>query len=181
MSSRVRLQRTWHLCTRRCLQRIDKEQHHWQMESTSLESSCHSFYAIDMVPARYKSTVVSAGSVVQSSSYTCAPPRSRRVYFFLPDFLIPCWPVFMGPFPPAFLAISSRAFLSAIVVSPHYTHTGVSDVDHEGYRGRARQSDSGMRTGLLLCKKSLVILVELLLRRLGLLVVDRVGAGCFLC
>jgi hypothetical protein len=38
-----------------------------------------------------------------------------------------------------------------------------------------------LRTGLLLCLESLVILVELLLCSLGLLVVDGVGTGCCSC
>ena len=54
---------------------------------------------------------------IQSFTRLSALPRpcGTCVYFFLPDFLIPCCPVFMGPFPPAFLAISSRAFLSDTV------------------------------------------------------------------
>ena len=32
--------------------------------------------------------------------------------YFLPDFLIPCWPAFRGPFPLAFSAISLLAFAS---------------------------------------------------------------------
>ena len=34
-----------------------------------------------------------------------------------------------------------------------------------------------LRTSLLLCLKGLVVVVQLLLRRLRLLIVDRVGAG----
>lgn len=47
--------------------------------------------------------------------HRCRPWRGLRpstAYFFFPDFLMPCCPVFMGPLPPAFFAISSRAFLS---------------------------------------------------------------------
>lgn len=46
------------------------------------------------------------------SLYQSATSSEWRDAYFLPDFLMPCCPVFMGPLPPAFLAISSRAFLS---------------------------------------------------------------------
>jgi hypothetical protein len=48
---------------------------------------------------------------VVSLCHSAASSVWRDIYF-LPDFLMPCCPVFMGPLPPAFLAISSRAFLS---------------------------------------------------------------------
>jgi len=38
---------------------------------------------------------------------------------FLPDFLMPCDPVFSGPLPPAFFASSSLAFLSVRQVLAH--------------------------------------------------------------
>lgn len=38
--------------------------------------------------------------------------HSQRAAYFLPLFLMPWLPVFRGPLPPAFLASSSRAFLS---------------------------------------------------------------------
>jgi hypothetical protein len=48
----------------------------------------------------------------------------------LPDFLIPCWPEFIGPFFPASFDISSRAFLSFGVVSSHVIL--LSYIDHTG-------------------------------------------------
>lgn len=66
----------------------------------------------------YHSNATSAYSVV------C---RSDLVYFF-PDFLMPWPPLLMGPFPPAFLAISSRAFLSnAGLSSEHSPDLGACD------------------------------------------------------
>lgn len=82
----------------------------------------------------------------------------------------------MGPFPPAFLAISSRAFLSgasSAVLSRAWLR-GVVEVS-------VNSVEEIPRTGLLLREVSLVIIVELLLCRLGLLVVDGVGAGCIIC
>jgi hypothetical protein len=40
------------------------------------------------------------------------PSHLISVAHFLPDFLMPCEPVLRGPFPPAFFASSSLAFLS---------------------------------------------------------------------
>ena len=106
-------------------QTID-ELHHWQIELRNLEISYHLGYTTNMTPpAQYKASWY---PLIQSFNRPSAqPPRHRScpAHFFLPDFLIPCCPVFMGPFPPAFLAISSRAFLSAVVVSALCTRPSV--------------------------------------------------------
>ena len=43
----------------------------------------------------------------------CHALANHALVYFFPDFLIPCCPAFRGPFFPATLAISSRAFLSS--------------------------------------------------------------------
>jgi hypothetical protein len=56
---------------------------------------------------------ISINSKCSNISSSLAIPSFDRVAHFLPDFLMPCEPVFKGPFLPlAELASSSRAFLS---------------------------------------------------------------------
>ena len=77
---------------------------------------------------------------------------------------MPCWPVFMGPLPVAFLAMSSFAFLS----------TGHSNIS----RCQLKAPREAYLTGLLLGFEGLVLFVFLALGRfLGFFVVDRVRAG----
>jgi hypothetical protein len=76
---------------------------------------------------------------------------------FLPDFLIPCWPEFIGPFFPASFAISSRAFLSFEKVNSYAI--SLSRIDH---------------TSCLLSLEGLVIVITLSLLLLGFLVVNGV-------
>lgn len=83
------------------------------------------------------------------------------VAYFLPLFLMPWPPTLRGPFAPAFLAISSRAFLSV--------RTFVS-VDCLGGAALFQY-----RTGRLLELEGLVILVLLGDLLLGLLIVNGVG------
>lgn len=77
---------------------------------------------------------------------------------------MPWLPVFIGPLPPAFLAISSRAFLSA---------------QREISNPLTRMPDlTYIHTGCLLQLESLVLLIFLALcGLLRLFVVDRVGTG----
>ena len=71
------------------------------------------------------------------------------VPYFLPDFLIPCWPAFKGPLPLAFSAISLFAFASGkSLVRLLYIVHHVRNVIH---------------TGLQLLPMRNVILVQLLL------------------
>lgn len=43
---------------------------------------------------------------------TMSGQATQSIVYFLPLFLMPCWPVFRGPFPPALAAISFLAFSS---------------------------------------------------------------------
>jgi len=89
----------------------------------------------------------------------CLRPRLQDTYF-LPLFLIPPPP--RGPLPPAFFAISSRAFLSAI-----------SSADRS--LGRSGFCAILSHTSCLLELVSFILLVLLLVRLLGFLVVNWVG------
>jgi len=86
--------------------------------------------------------------------------NSLRVAYFLPLFLMPWLPVFRGPLPPAFLASSSRAFLS--VAKPL---DSCHSLQHRAW------CPTGCQLGLV----SLVVLILLDDLLLGLLVVNWVG------
>ena len=81
-----------------------------------------------MIVARAFVTVYTLGVCSRTPTPTLIPwyliDAGRRAYF-LPDFLMPCCPVFMGPLPPAFLAISSRAFLSVVLLALLFRPRGV--------------------------------------------------------
>jgi hypothetical protein len=73
----------------------------------------------------------------------------------VPDFLIPCWPAFIGPLPFALVAISSRAFASG---------ERVSSAQYETARLVCRLARSGaMRTGALFSLVSDLVLVKFFL------------------
>ncbi len=117
------------------------------------------------------------------------PNHVRHVYF-LPDFLMPCWPVFMGPLPPAFLAISSRAFLSVrlsacLSTVPHkpVLHRSGPTRLTRGSEVRGRVEETRReRTGLLLGLVGNILVVEVLGGLLlGLLVVNGIGTRLSSC
>jgi hypothetical protein len=105
--------------------------------------------------------------------------RLSESAYFLPDFLMPWEPVFMGPLLlPTLPASSSRAFLSVVLSAAMYDHATI-------WYARLRGCEAGsdvremVRTGSELSLVREVILIELLRLLLGLLVVDGVGTGYF--
>jgi hypothetical protein len=103
--------------------------------------------------------------------------------YFLPDFLMPWEPVFSGPLPlPTLPASSSRAFLSVRNLSASvYCLSSSAAAWCVGSRKRNMSwwGRKWLRTGSELGLVCEVILVEFLRLLLGLLVVDRVGTGCW--
>ena len=73
-------------------------------------------------------------------------PAHPSPFYFFPDFLIPCDPAFIGPFPFAFSAISLFAFASDTGCQSHPPTT-------------ARNSQP---TGFLLLSERYVILIKVL-------------------
>lgn len=106
--------------------------------------------------------VIMSLPLLDSSLFMLSYAMLRALHFF-PDFLIPCDPVFKGPFLPAWdLAISSRAFLSS----------------RRLVCGTCGISGAGKRTCLLLELVGLVVFVLVILDfLLWLFVVDWVGTG----
>lgn len=68
--------------------------------------------------------------------------------YFLPDFLMPCWPVFKGPFLP--LAASSISFFALAAMSRTVSR-------------KQTQSNMTTHTSLLLLLEGQIFLVQLLL------------------
>lgn len=91
-----------------------------------------------------------------------------RASYFFPDFLMPWPPVLSGPLPPAFAAISFRAFSSGSFIA------SVTMVV-QGWRDRERNSRGyrSKRTGPFLLLEGQIVFVELLIRLLGCL--ERLG------